>query len=184
MLLGAQYKIYRHAHTNESLVRTTSYALPSALHDHVNVVAPTTFFGVPQAYRKTVSIRLGAPVLANGDAALRAEIAKLSPLATVPSSCGSTITPACLRALYNTTSYTPKATATNKLGVAGYLDEYAVHSDLKTFLNRFRSDAASADFTVVQVNGGGNDQSDPGTEVCSPRYVGRASSVTLFAGEP
>ena len=116
--------------------------------------------------------------------ALRAEIAKLSPLATVPSSCGSTITPACLRALYNTTSYTPKATATNKLGVAGYLDEYAVHSDLKTFLNRFRSDAASADFTVVQVNGGGNDQSDPGTEVCSPRYVGRASSVTLFAGEP
>jgi hypothetical protein len=29
------------------------------------------------------------------------------------------------QALYNTTAYVPKATATNKLGVAGYLQEFA-----------------------------------------------------------
>jgi tripeptidyl-peptidase-1 len=51
--------------------------------------------------------------------------------ATVPSSCSSTITPACLRALYGTSSYTPAATSTNKLGVAGYLEEYANDADLQ-----------------------------------------------------
>ncbi|THH15737.1 hypothetical protein EW146_g4775 [Bondarzewia mesenterica] len=166
MLFGAKYQVYRHAHTNDSLIRSISYALPAILHDHVNVVAPTTFFGVPRPYRKTVKVLPNAPILEDGDAAIRAEISALGSLATqaVPSSCGSTITPACLRALYNTTAYTPKATSSNTLGVAGYLDEFANHADLQTFLGRFRSDAAGADFTVVQVNGGGNDQTNPGVE--------------------
>ncbi|KAJ7860439.1 peptidase S8/S53 domain-containing protein [Mycena olivaceomarginata] len=52
-------------------------------------------------------------------------------------------------ALYNTTAYVPKATATNKLG---------------TFFRTFRTDAVGATFTHVQVNGGQNTQSDPGVE--------------------
>jgi tripeptidyl-peptidase-1 len=51
--------------------------------------------------------------------------------ATVPSSCSSTITPACLRALYNTSAYTPAATSENKFGIAGYLEEYANDADLQ-----------------------------------------------------
>ena len=46
-------------------------------------------------------------------------------LATVPSSCSDTITPSCLRALYKTSDYVPRATKKNKLGVAGYLNEFA-----------------------------------------------------------
>jgi tripeptidyl-peptidase I len=85
-------------------------------------------------------------------------------LATVPSSCATTITPTCLRALYNTSTYVPKATATNVMGVAGYLSEFANNADLQTFFSRFRTDAAGNTFKTVEVNGGGNDQTDPGTE--------------------
>jgi tripeptidyl-peptidase-1 len=46
-------------------------------------------------------------------------------------SCSSTVTPSCLRALYNTASYTPAATATNKFGIVGYLEEFANYADLQ-----------------------------------------------------
>lgn len=42
--------------------------------------------------------------------------------ATPPSSCSSTITPSCLRVLYNTALYNPVSSATNTIGVAGYLE--------------------------------------------------------------
>ncbi|KAI0059034.1 subtilisin-like protein [Artomyces pyxidatus] len=169
-LLGASYQVYRHAETDDTLLRTVGYSLPAALHDHVAVVAPTTYFGGPRALRKTLHPSPNAKLLPDGDALIRAEIAALEAIhgpgsaASVPSSCKSTVTPACLRALYNTTSYTPAATSKNVLGIAGYLEQYASHSDLTTFLNKFRSDAKSAAFTVTTVNGGLDDQSNPGDE--------------------
>lgn len=51
----------------------------------------------------------------------------------VPSSCGRTITPACLQALYNIP--TTKATeSSNTLGVTGFIKQYANKADLKVRL--------------------------------------------------
>ncbi|KZT21194.1 subtilisin-like protein [Neolentinus lepideus HHB14362 ss-1] len=161
-MLGTKYNVYQHESTSETVVRTLSYSLPSVLHAHIQVITPTTYFGTIKSMKATSFRETGLPTVDKDD--FQNELASLGSLATVPSSCSSTITPSCLRALYNTSSYTPQATSTNQLGVAGYLGEYATHSDLQTFLQKFRSDAAGADFTVVQVNGGGNDQSNPGTE--------------------
>jgi len=74
------------------------------------------------------------------------------------------ITPSCLRALYNTAGYIPKATHKNKLGVAGYLDQFANRADLQTFLATFRQDAEGTNFTTTLVNGGLDDQTQPGVE--------------------
>ena len=52
------------------------------------------------------------------------------------STCDEFITPDCLRALYNTSTYVPKATNVNKLGVAGYLDEFANDADLQVMCCR------------------------------------------------
>lgn len=172
-LLGASYQVYRHSETNDTLLRTVGYSLPAALHDHVAVVAPTTYFGGPRAWRRTSHLTPSGNILPDGDAAIQAAAAALAQqadrqpgsLATVPSSCSNTITPTCLRALYNTSTYVPKATAKNTLGIAGYLEEFANHADLKTFLTKFRSDAVSANFTTVKVNGGLDDQTEPGVEV-------------------
>ncbi|TFY80682.1 hypothetical protein EWM64_g3330, partial [Hericium alpestre] len=77
---------------------------------------------------------------------------------------------ACLRALYNSTSYVTKATSRNRLGIAGYLEQYANFADLQTFFRQFRTDARGTNFLVVLVNGGENDQSNPGDEVRSSGF--------------
>ncbi|KAI0029548.1 subtilisin-like protein [Vararia minispora EC-137] len=158
-LLDASYQLYEHPSTGETLLRTQSYSLPAALHGHVSVVAPTTFFGTPQAMRATSRVEENTKVVQED--VLRAQA--LSPDA-VPSSCASTITPSCLKALYNTTGFTPAATNRNILAVAGYLQEFANQADLTTFANRFLTGASSATFGTVLINGGQNSQNNPGVE--------------------
>ncbi|KAJ7173519.1 peptidase S8/S53 domain-containing protein [Mycena filopes] len=159
-MLGTTYGVYTHAASGSSVVRTMEYSLPQELHSHVDVVTPTTYFGTFHSMRSTSFVQ---PQTASLEGASDSFAAEISPLA-VPASCGSTVTPACLRAMYNTTAYVPKATATNKLGVAGYLEEFANDADLQTFFRAFRTDAVGGTFTHVQVNGGLNTQSDPGVE--------------------
>jgi tripeptidyl-peptidase-1 len=69
-----------------------------------------------------------------------------------------------LRGLYNTVDYVPAATNSNVLGIAGYLNEYANKADLQTFFKKYRTDAVGRTFTTVKVNGGLDDQSNPGVE--------------------
>ncbi|KAA1474154.1 subtilisin-like protein [Dentipellis sp. KUC8613] len=165
-LLGADYQVYRHATTNDTVLRTIGYSLPSVLHGHIDVVAPTTYFSSTRSMRTTSSKDPNGKIVQD-DSITRAEIAQLlkkGQFATVPSSCKQTITPSCLRALYNSTSYVPKATDKNKLGVTGYLDIYANFADLQTFYKQLLPNAVGNNFTVVEVHGGLNDQSQPGAE--------------------
>ena len=164
-LLGATYQNYRHTETNETVIRTVAYSLPVALHEHVQTVAPTTYFGSPQPLRRTSRLSLNSATLPNGDPSLQNSLATFSPGTPIPANCSSTITPTCLRLLYKTWAYEPQATLKNRLGITGYLEEFASQSDLTDFLTRFRRDAALARFSVVTVNGGINNQSQPGLEV-------------------
>ncbi|EKM50516.1 uncharacterized protein PHACADRAFT_263851 [Phanerochaete carnosa HHB-10118-sp] len=162
-MMNSTYSIYEHDTTSEYIVRTTSYSLPSVLHAHVGVITPTTYFGTMRGMRATSFLQPQIRPLDN-DIETAPKLTGPTSLATVPSSCATTITPACLRALYNTTSYVPQATDVNRLGVAGYLEEFANDADLQTFFEKFRTDAAGATFQHVQVNGGENNQNDPGVE--------------------
>jgi tripeptidyl-peptidase-1 len=164
-LLGASYQNYRHTETNESVIRTVGYSLPVALHEHVQTVAPTTYFGLPRPQRQPSKLAFNTPTLPDGDLELQDLSATFSPGDLVPSNCSSIITPTCLRLLYKTWAYEPRAKSKNKIGITGYLKQYASYSDLTAFLTRFRKDAATANFSVVTVNGGVNDQSQPGLEV-------------------
>lgn len=44
-LLDTQYGLYRNERTGEHLVRTDRYSLPVGLHNHVDLVAPSIYFG-------------------------------------------------------------------------------------------------------------------------------------------
>ncbi|KZP30476.1 subtilisin-like protein, partial [Athelia psychrophila] len=146
-MLGTKYNVYRHSTTSEDVVRTLEYSLPDALEGHIDVVAPTTYFGTTRSMKSTIH-----------------SVTKPVSDVTVPSSCSNTITPTCLADLYNTTAYTPKATSTNKLGIVGYLEEYANRADLQTFYKKYLTKAAGTSYTTVLVNGGLDTQSDPGDE--------------------
>ncbi|KAH9479704.1 putative tripeptidyl-peptidase SED2 [Psilocybe cubensis] len=160
-MLNTKYNVYEHGPSGEEVIRTLSYSLPQELHSHIDVVAPTTYFGTLRSMRKTSFLQPDVKPITDEELA-----ASLVPgsNAAVPSSCSTTITPTCLRDLYNSSAYVPQATATNKLGVAGYLQEFANLADLQTFFSRFRTDAVGSSFSIVQVNGGGNNQNSPGVE--------------------
>lgn len=145
-LLGTKYNTYHHSSSDHHVVRAMSYALPRKLHSHVNVVAPTTYFGTLRSMRATSFLQ---PEIKP----VEEEAKVLGPnqvAAAVPASCATTITPACLRGLYNTTSYVPKATAVNKLGVAGYLSEFANRADLQVGLGCLYSEPQSTDFSGIK----------------------------------
>ncbi|KAF8903507.1 peptidase S8/S53 domain-containing protein [Gymnopilus junonius] len=158
-MLGTKYNVYQHEPSGEQVVRTLSYSLPKELHSHVDVVAPTTYFGTLRSMKKRNVLQPNKKPLTDEEAALH-----FGSDAAVPSSCADTITPTCLRDLYNTSTYTPTQTKVNELGIAGYLDEFANTADLQSFFKKYRKDAVGSSFSIVQVNGGGNDQSNPGVE--------------------
>ena len=145
-LLGASYQLYRYAGTNETILRTVGYALPSVLHMYIQTVAPTTFFGTPGTLRQTPLVQRS-----------KAEAALLSRE-------GPPVTPSFLRRLYNTWGYDTSAMGRNKLGITGFHGQYASFKDLRKFMRKCRSDAKNPTFTVVEINSEGYDAEDPGAE--------------------
>ncbi|KAJ6481491.1 family S53 protease [Mycena vitilis] len=77
---------------------------------------------------------------------------------SVPQSCNSVITPACLQALYNIP--TKSATqSSNRLGVSGFISQWANLMDLQQFLTLLRPDISSTTaFTLQTLDGGVNNQ--------------------------
>ena len=117
-MLSAKYDIFRHTISGEEVVRTLSYSIPKQLHDHIDVVLPCTYFGTVRSMKITSSLH--STPLHN----------IVRDTSSIPS-CNTTITPACLRALYNTSSYVPVSTNVNKLAIAGYDGQFANYADLQ-----------------------------------------------------
>ena len=155
-LLGASYQLYRYAGTNDTaILRTIDYSLPTVLHEHVQTVAPTTVFASPRMLQQTPQMH---PV---GEVGVPEKVA----LREVLSSRGhGRIEPDDLRWLYKTEAYVPKAITKNKLGVAGYKNEFPSFTDLERFMIALRSDAVDATFEVKEINGSEFDPDMPGYE--------------------
>lgn len=125
--------------------------------------------------------------------------------ATVPTSCNSAITPACLQALYNIPA-TPASAGTNStLGVAAFDGQNANlvwtifpkngtymrnadqnnQADLKQFLETYRPDMnSSTAFTVTLVDNATNSQTlrDAGVEAVSQHSVMRRLHLISLIG--
>ncbi|KAG8713475.1 hypothetical protein FRC11_012024, partial [Ceratobasidium sp. 423] len=144
-MLGTEYAIWEHTESQEKIVRTMEYSLPESIHKHVHLITPTTMFGSPRPHRATFHYE---------------DPPKSKGLAVTPDpSCNTTITISCLQALYNTGNYTATVKS-NRLGIAGYLEEFANFADLQTFYKKYHPIAVGSNFTVESVNNGTNPQ-DP-----------------------
>ncbi|KAG0702394.1 peptidase S8/S53 domain-containing protein [Suillus ampliporus] len=114
-MLDTTYHVYKHAETGDSIVRTTSYSLPEILHDHVDLIQPTTMFARFKAFKSTLHWT-----------------SEVQPAAS--SASGGTITgPAGNQQLYNSVDYNASSTNGNELGLTGYLGQYANNMDLQQF---------------------------------------------------
>lgn len=125
-MLGTSYHVYKHGMSGDQVVRTLSYSLPDELLSHIDVVAPTTYFGTIQTMKTTSFL---TPLKSGIDFTTASHL-----------HCQQFVTPSCLRSMYNTKTYVPQKMAINKLGVAGYLDQFANYADLQ----------ASQPWTVMQ----------------------------------
>jgi tripeptidyl-peptidase I len=95
-------------------IRALSYSVPETIVSHVNFIAPIIRFGQLRRMRSHVIEEVVAPVTLQA-----ADIPK--PVLNV-TACNTTITPECLRALYNVGDYKSEASPNSLFGVAGYLE--------------------------------------------------------------
>ncbi|KIK69755.1 hypothetical protein GYMLUDRAFT_34144 [Collybiopsis luxurians FD-317 M1] len=155
-LLNADFEIFTHYETGSEIIRTLSYSLPQDLLQHIDLVHPTTSFAQPIPKKRLASVvsRRVHNVTVNERAN------------TAPASCDSTVTPACLQALYDI----PTSAATqssNKLAVSGFIEQFPQQADLTQFLTASRPDMdPSTSFTLQTIDGGSDPQgaADAGIE--------------------
>jgi tripeptidyl-peptidase I len=144
-LLKANYQHF--AYNGQTKVRTTSYTLPDAVESHIALVDPGVYFGTNKAFRATPTVaEEKAPV------AVRQAASSVS----VAASCQTSITPACLKQLYNIGNYTASPGCGSKLGFGSFLNQSALYADQAQFekLNGI----PPQNFTTVLIAGGVDDQ--------------------------
>jgi tripeptidyl-peptidase-1 len=123
------------------VLRTTEYSIPDSLSEAIDFIHPIANFMTPKHEASR------APALEFGQALHRRDLA-----------CTPTTTPDCLAQLYGINYSTPDGKSSIRLGVAGFLEQWASYDDLEQQFERSLPDLAEKgyNFTVEFVNDGTN----------------------------
>ncbi|WEW55299.1 vesicle formation at the endoplasmic reticulum [Emydomyces testavorans] len=140
-LLNTRFHYYRNTVNNAQVLRTLEYSVPSNVAPYVHMIQPTTKFGEPRPQRSTVHVD-----------------EKLASMKSGEEDCERIITPACLRDLYKIGDFLAEPDKRNKVGISGYLEQFARHDDFARFLGLYAPQLNGTKFDVVSINGGKNDQ--------------------------
>ncbi|KAA8645989.1 hypothetical protein EYZ11_004014 [Aspergillus tanneri] len=138
-LLTTQFFNFNHGETGATAIRALEYSVPQEVHPFVQMIQPTTRFGglAPQTGRMQFK-------------PLPATFEELA------ANCSTTVTPDCLRELYGIYDTNAKPDPRNRLGISGFLDQYARYGDFHEFMRTYAPNITDADFDVVSINGGLN----------------------------
>lgn len=148
-MLETEFFYYHHHESQTTVIRTLEYSVPRGIHQHVQLIQPTTRFG---HFGPHGTLPLEQPIVASPK--------------DLMADCETVIRPDCLRELYGFQKVSTTPSPFNRLGISGFLGQYARHSDFHNFVQSFLPDSTDANFTVESVNGGLNDEdsSSPSTE--------------------
>ena len=145
-----KYHVWEHATTGQTAIRTTAYSLPGYLHDHVELVHPTIVFPstkpmvtTSRFIADTDTIPLSKSFLASSG----------RPGSGVDPDCTNNITVSCLQQIYKIGSYKPSSTSGSRIGLTGYLEQFANKQDLRSFFAEQRPEAIDSSFKFVSVKG-------------------------------
>lgn len=137
-ILNATFQTY--TSNGVTKVRTTQYSVPDHLAEHIDLISPTTYFG------KTVA---NAPTKVTKKDTSATKV-------TVDASCSTSITPKCIKELYNVGDYTPSVSSGSRIGFGSFLNQSALYSDLFQYEKYFG--IPQQNFSVTLINGATNDQ--------------------------
>lgn len=155
-LFGANYQYYTPPSTASSTstkLRTLAYSVPDEIAEHIALVDPGNYFG---------AVRSFAPRLGDLKFAERAAPtpAKAPPAkgttTTIDAACQTSITPACLKQLYQVGDYAADAKSGSRIGFGSFLNQSALYADLADYLTL--NGLPSQNFTVELINNATNDQ--------------------------
>ncbi|KAF3764454.1 hypothetical protein M406DRAFT_91507 [Cryphonectria parasitica EP155] len=149
-LLNASYQQFTNGATTK--LRTLSYSLPDSVEDHIALIDPGLYIGGSRAFFPTPSPSRTMPQVSVPK--------RLATRTTIDAACQTSITPACLKELYNVGNYTPSVKSGSKVGFGSFLGESALYADLFDFEEFF--DIPTQNFSVVLIANATNDQ-DPET---------------------
>jgi tripeptidyl-peptidase I len=144
-MLKTHFYYFHNKNAGIKRIRTLQYSIPQALHGYVQMIQPTTRFG---QIRPQASMVMGS---------VKAE-SKYHPSGYNVSFCNTTITPDCIRGLYQLDDFLADPYVGNSLGISGYLEQYAQYAELQKFVNSYAQYARNATFDVVSISGGLNTQ--------------------------
>jgi tripeptidyl-peptidase I len=150
-MLNTHFYYFHNKNAGIKRIRTLQYSVPRALHGCVQMIQPTTRFG---QLRTQMSMVMDS---------MKAE-SEYHPSGYNTTFCNTTVTPACLRGLYQLPEGdSAKPDSWNSLGISGYLEQYAQHAELQRFIDEYAPYAKAANFSVVSISGGLNTQNVPNT---------------------
>jgi tripeptidyl-peptidase I len=155
-LLNTTFLTYQNA--GVSKIRATQYSIPDDLALHIDLVSPITYFGttvqnIPTFTRTKKAVER-----------IRRKRDNVSPTwpfpnatrTTVDAACKTSITPKCLKQLYNVGSYVPSVKSGSRVGFGSFLNQSALYADL--FLYEKAYNISAQNFSVISISGGKNDQ--------------------------
>jgi len=141
-ILNAKFYRYQSSSNNYQIIRTLKYSLPEEIASRIDMIHPTTRFpSIKPAYDGIHSVQILDSQSEN-----------------IIASCNVSITPPCLRDLYNITGYIPLANRSGFIGVGGFLNQYPRYADLVKFQEQVAPWASGNNFTWTSINGGLLDQ--------------------------
>ncbi|KAJ8608175.1 hypothetical protein MRB53_039773 [Persea americana] len=130
-LLATKYEMFEHV-DGHRVLRTKEYSLPVDLHEHIDLIQPTTMLGSLHQHRSHI---MPQP-----------DLSTATPL-------NLQNTPASLRKLYNIGSYTAKSPK-SAIGIASFLNQSAQYADFDQFINTYAPQEKGYTFKTVSINGG------------------------------
>ncbi|UJO13809.1 Tripeptidyl-peptidase SED2 [Fulvia fulva] len=193
-LLDTAYSTYQHE-DGETISRAAEWSLPKHLHEHIDVIQPTTSF-----FRAKPQI-IGGPDL-KGDTHPMSWWKKYSKQhfgreTGGQSSTGSGgagpisqvcnvnyTTPDCIRTLYGTYDYVPQVPDKSKVAHTNYLNESSNRNDIHLTLENFRPEAAQAAYefeNVIIANAQDNQVYTPAIVAAGTNIEANLDSINILS---
>lgn len=160
-----------------SKLRAREYSVPEDLVEAISFIHPIVNFMRPEGVTTSVPKHAERIARIQRSRVSRATAAKKDP-------CGDFIYPECIKHLYNITYKSPDRNSPVRFGVAGYVQQDVVESDLAYYLKTY-ANITDYRFKVETVSGGQHPQKDAGIEamldVDWALAIGYPAAVTYYA---
>lgn len=157
-MMHTEFKTYQSVERRDvKKIRALGYSVPRGIHEHIDLISPTTYFGEMRAHTNHVHdmevIRNAVTAKVVANTKLMMSTLASANIAAVNTTCNRAITPTCLAELYNFQGWQGNSNFSTTIGVSGFLGQYARYSDWQQFAQMYAPNALNSNFSFISVNG-------------------------------